>query len=504
MTKPNWCSHVDGEWVETGNRVDLIDPSTGEPFGTVDQADVALAERAIQAARRAFDDGRWSGLEPKTRQAMLAEVAQELMVRLPKIAELESMNAGITMRVAPAFHVGMGGMHLTGYADAANRNFVTPLESPAPPMPPSMNFVVREPIGVTAGIVPWNAPLLMAIWKIGPALAMGNTVVLKPAPNTPVTALELARIIRESRIPDGVVNVLTGGADVGHALAASPLVDKIAFTGSTQVGKAVAESAAKTLKRVTLELGGKSANIVCADADLELAADGTVFGFLLASGQACVAGTRILVARSNYDKFVQMLLERISRIKLGPASDVATDLGPLSSAGHLNTVHQKVEKAIADGAKLLCGGQIPTEPARGYFYEPTLLEVDGNDLDVCQEEIFGPVATIMAFDDEDEAVAIANDSRFGLAGGVWTQDIARGIAISRRVHTGTMWVNDWHSLSFGAPFGGYKESGYGKELGEEGFDEFLNIKHIHVGLAQPKDRLYGVVVPPADTSVTNS
>jgi aldehyde dehydrogenase (NAD+) len=493
-----WCSHIDGKSVESGNRAELVDPSTEEHYGLVDMGDGQTAELAVQAARRAFDDGRWSELTPATRQAMMLEVVDAVMARLPQLAELESISAGITMRAAPAMHIGWGAMHLSEFANAANRSFVTALPPTESPLP-SLNYLVREPVGVTAGIVPWNAPFLMAVWKIGPALAMGNTVILKPAPNTPLTAIELAKIIAESDIPDGVVNIVTGGADVGHALAGSALVDKIGFTGSTAVGKSIMATAAGTLKRVSLELGGKSANIVCEDADLELAADGTLFGFLLSSGQGCESGTRILVARKVFGDFVERLLDRIGRMKIGPASDPATDIGPLASAQHLQSVHRHVEGGIAEGAQVLCGGRMADGFERGYFYEPTLLAVERNDLRVCQEEIFGPVATIMAFDDEDEAVAFANDSRFGLAGGVWTKDIGRGMAISRRVRTGTMWVNDWHTLSFGAPFGGIKDSGIGRELGEAGFDEYLNIKHISVALAPHEHRPYGLVVPAAQS-----
>ena len=496
MTEQIWCSHVDGKPVETGNRVSLIDPSTDEQFDLVDMGDAQTAEDAVRAARRAFDDGRRSGLDPATRQAMMLEVSNEVMTRLMPLAELESRSAGITMRAAPAMHIGWGAMHLTEFANAANRSFVTALPPNEAPFP-SMSYLVREPIGVTTGIVPWNAPFLMAVWKIGPALAMGNTVVLKPAPNTPLTALELAKIIAESNIPDGVVNIVTGRADVGHALASSPLVDKIGFTGSTAVGKSIMTAAAGTLKRVSLELGGKSANIVCADADLDLAADGTLFGFLLSSGQGCESGTRILVDRKIYGEFVELLLERIARIRVGPAADPTSDIGPLSSAAHLESVHRHVEGAIADGARVLCGARRAPGFERGCYYEPTLLAVHSNDLRVCQEEVFGPVATIMAFDTEDEAIAIANDSKYGLAGGVWTADIGRGMAISRRVRTGTMWVNDWHTLIFGAPFGGIKDSGIGKELGDAGFDEYLNVKHINVALAPHAHRPYPLVVPPA-------
>lgn len=492
-----WCSYVGGKWIDSGTAEDLVDPSTEEVFGQVIGASADVARAAVVSAREAFDDERWSGLAPATRREMLAEVAAELARRVDEVGELERLNAGITVRLAGAMHVGLASAHLTHFAEMAERaELTTPLPGGDPPFT-SMNLLVREPIGVCAAIVPWNAPLLMAVWKLGPALAMGNTVVLKPSPLTPVTALELARIIDDSDIPKGVVNVIAGGAEVGRELVGSPLVDRLAFTGSTEVGRRILEAAAPTLKRTTLELGGKSASIVLDDCDLNFAIEGALFGILVAQGQACEAGSRLLVPRAMYDDVVAGMVERLARVVVGPTSDVTSDLGPLISAGHRDSVHRHVELAQEEGAKLAFGGSPPKELDRGFFYEPTLLVGASNDMRACQEEIFGPVLAVIPYDDDADAVRIANATSYGLAGGVWTGDVGRGLTMARQIRAGTVWVNDYHALSVHAPFGGYRQSGIGRELGLEGLYSYTESKHIHVGLAPHDQRPFSIVVPPA-------
>jgi acyl-CoA reductase-like NAD-dependent aldehyde dehydrogenase len=493
----NWCSYVDGQWVDSGPVRELIDPSDEEVFGHAVDATPEVARAAIAAARKAFDDGPWRTFTPAARRSMLTEVAEELARRVGELGELERRNAGITVRLAGAMHVGLASAHLTHFAEMAEMAPVsTPLPGGEPPYT-SMNQLIREPVGVCGAIVPWNAPLLMAVWKFGPALAMGNTLVLKPAPNTPVTALELARIIDESDIPTGVVNVVTGDGAVGHELVSSPSVDRLAFTGSTSVGRRILEAAASTFKRTTLELGGKSAMIVLDDCDLRFAIEGALFGILVAQGQACEAASRLLVPRAMYDDVIAGMVDRLERVVVGPTADPTSDLGPLISAEHRDRVHGYVELAQEEGAKIAYGGRPPAGLDRGFFYEPTLIVNAHNEMRVCQEEIFGPVLVVIPYDTEDDAIRIANATPYGLAAGIWTADVGRGLNVAKHIRAGTVWVNDYHALSVHAPFGGYRQSGIGRELGLEGLWSYTESKHVHVGLAPHDQRPFSIVVPPA-------
>ncbi|HEY4643807.1 MAG TPA: aldehyde dehydrogenase family protein, partial [Bacteroidota bacterium] len=349
-------------------------------------------------------------------------------------------------------------------------------------------------------IIPWNFPLKMAVWKLGPALAAGNSVILKPSELTPVTAMELAGIIHEIGFPKGVVNILPGfGAEVGEELVKHPLVDKVAFTGSTAVGRLVMANASQTLKNCTLECGGKSANIVLDDADLDLAVDGAMYAIFYHSGQCCEAGTRLLLPQNLYEEFLQKLTEKTRRLKLGDPKDPATDIGPLISQKQQKRVLEYIDVGKREGAKVAFGGGVPSDTAlsKGFFVEPTLFVDVLNKMRIAQEEIFGPVLSIIRYGTVDEAVAIANDSIYGLGGGVWSRDKEKATMVARRIRAGTVWVNEWHLISEKAPFGGYKQSGVGREFGIEGLKEYTEAKHLHIDEVGSREKKfwYDTVVP---------
>ena len=353
------------------------------------------------------------------------------------------------------------------------------------PFPASENTVRYEPMGVCTGIIPWNFPFIMASWKIAPAIAAGNTSVIKPATFTPLTALKLAELIEEADLPPGVVNILAGpGGTVGEELAGSPLVDKTAFTGSTEVGRRIMQLASATVKPVTLELGGKSANIVLDDADLDQAAAGVLWGTFMHGGQVCESGTRALVQRGIYDEFVSMLADRAGKIVLGNPLDFATDLGPLVHRSQVETVERYVALGRDEVGEPITGGAKPEGLPDGLdtecYFQPTIFADVDNSAKIAQEEIFGPVLSVIPFDTEDEAVAIANDSIYGLAGGVQSGDLDRAKAVAARMRTGTVWINDYHLIDPQRPFGGYKQSGIGRELGTFGYDAYRQVKHVHV------------------------
>jgi aldehyde dehydrogenase (NAD+) len=478
---------IDGKLADaaTGETFDSIDPSTGVSFATVAQGGQEDADAALRAARTAFDEGGWPRMKGRDRAAALLKVADLVKQNAGALAELEARDAGHTIRMAKGADIGMVISTFRVFAElAAKEND----ETPQPRSPGSTNWVRHEPIGVCVAITPWNFPIQMAAWKIAPAIAAGNTVVIKPASYTPLTTLEIGRLCLEAGLPEGVVNVVSGpGAGAGEALVTSPLADKVAFTGSTEVGRRIMQLASGTLKKCTLELGGKSAQIVLDDVDLDHAVDGALWGAFFHNGQVCSAGTRLLVQRSIFDDFVAELAKRAGVLTTGPAMEPTSDVGPIVSKTQLETVERYVAIGREEGADVLVGGERATVEGHegGWYFRPTILGGVSNSMKVAQEEIFGPVLVAMPFEDDADAVRIANDSIYGLAGGVWSSDTARAVKVAEGMRTGTVWINDWHMINPRYPFGGYKQSGIGREHGEIGFDEYREVKHIHVDLGGP-------------------
>jgi aldehyde dehydrogenase (NAD+) len=485
--------YIDGAFVdaESGETRPTINPSNEEPIALVPVAARADARRAIVSARKAFDSQAWSGLAVKERARILLRMVEKLKERQDDLARLESADSGATIRKTSMMDIPIGIEHFRQLVELGER---VPTYEPLPwnDMPAvSWNFVNREPIGVCVGIIPWNFPFMMAVWKIAPALIMGNTLVLKPASDTPLTALEIARCAAECGLPPGVLNVVTGpGEAVGEELCTNPMVDKVAFTGSTETGRRVMKLAADTIKKVTLELGGKSPTIICDDADLSVAVDGTLFGTFFHAGQVCESGTRCFVPDSLYDRFMEGLLERVTHIRLGDTADYETTMGPVVSAAQHRRVVGYIEKGKQEGARLACGGGRPAHLQKGWFVEPTIFGEVPNSATIAREEIFGPVLSVIRYGSLEDAVEMANDSIYGLGGAVFSRDIPKAIAVAKRLRTGTVWVNDYHLLNALAPFGGYKQSGVGRELGPHGLLEFTQVKHIHVDLALPRSQKF--------------
>jgi (Z)-2-((N-methylformamido)methylene)-5-hydroxybutyrolactone dehydrogenase len=474
---------IGGQWVDakSGEARETIDPFRGEPWATAPSGGPDDVDRAVAAARSALEDGPWATMSGKERGRLMRRLADLIRRDAEHLARTETRDNGKLLRemlgqlqIIPDWYD-----YFAGAADKIQGD-VIPTDKP--------NFLVytlREPVGVVAAIVPWNSPLLLTAFKLAPALAAGCTFILKPASVTPASSLEFAKLVVEAGFPDGVVNVITGdSASVGKRLAAHPGVDKVAFTGSTEAGIDVAKGASSHVARVSLELGGKSPNIVFADADLEAAVNGAVAGIFAATGQTCLAGSRVLVQRAVVDEFTDRLSNRARTIKLGDPMLPETEMGPVAFQEHLTRVLDFVSDAKEEGATVVAGGGRPTDPelANGYFVEPTVLTGVSNDMRVAQQEIFGPVASVIPFDTEDEAVALANDVEYGLAAGVWTRDVGRAHRLAARIRAGTVWINAYRTLSFSVPFGGYKMSGFGRENGLEAIREYTQVKSVWVEL----------------------
>ncbi|HYW09212.1 MAG TPA: betaine-aldehyde dehydrogenase [Longimicrobium sp.] len=474
--------YIGGEWQDaaSGATFETINPSTAERLTDVAAADRDDVDRAVAAARATFESGAWSGMDGRARGRVLYKIADGLEARADELARMEAMDNGKPVREARMIDIKESIDCFRYYAGWADK-----IEGEVIPVPgPYLNYTRREPIGVCGAIIPWNYPLQMAAWKVAPALACGNTMVLKPAEQTPLTALELARVAGEAGLPAGVLNVIPGfGHTAGAALVAHPDVDKIAFTGSTEVGKIIQREAAGSLKRVSLELGGKSPNIVLADADLDAAVKGAAMAIFYNAGQACTAGSRLLVEESIRDEFVAKLLQRTSGMKAGDPLDPKTRLGPLVSEEQMERVLGYVQKGKDEGAELLSGGErVEVNGMRGYFLNPTIFDRVTPEMTIAREEIFGPVLGITTFKDMDEAIEIANSSIYGLAAAVWTRDIGKAHRAAHRLRAGTVWINTYHNLDTASPFGGYKQSGYGRELGKHALDLYTQVKSVWVSL----------------------
>ncbi len=471
--------HINGEWVEgvRGSYFPVYNPSTEEIMAEVPDADAQDVDRAVGAARAAFDSGAWPQTTAQDRGRILWRLAERVRKESAMLAELESSNCGKPIAEAE-FDVADVATCFEYYGGLATKvmGHVNPVPDNA------LSLSLREPVGVAGQIIPWNYPLLMAAWKLAPALAAGCTCVLKPAEQTPLTVLEMAHWFADVGFPPGVVNIVTGfGESAGAPLVQHPDVNKIAFTGSVVVGKQIVKMAAETVKRVTLELGGKSPNIFFADADFEAAIDGALFGVFINQGEVCSAGSRILVERAIYSRFVEAMTEKAKRIKLGPPLERETKMGPLVSKEQYERVRSYQEVGKKEG-KLAIGGSRPGNLERGYYVEPTIFYDVDNSARIAREEIFGPVATVIPFDNEAEALRTANDTPYGLAAAVWSRDIFKAFRMVKALRAGVVWVNHMQPTYVEAPWGGYKQSGFGRELGPWGIEEYLETKQVHINL----------------------
>ena len=476
---------INGQWEDaaSGRSFESINPAKGEVWATAPEGDAADVDRAVMAARAAFESGPWGSITPTERGHLIRRLGDLVKENIDYLAELETLDNGKAIRETGGVEMPAIANWYYYFAGLADK-----IQGETIPLGNSMlNYTLREPVGVVGAIVPWNSPLLMIAFKLAPALAAGNTVVLKPAEQTPVTALEFAKLVERAGFPPGVVNVVTGfGETAGAALVKHPEVDKIAFTGETVTGQIIAREAAATLKHVSFELGGKSPHIVFADADMDNALIGAASGVFVAAGQTCVAGSRLFVQRRIYDEFLTKLSERAKRIRVGDPLLRETQMGSQTSEEQVQKIMSYVDIGKEEGATLLAGGGPPEDPALsgGYFFTPTVFGDVENGMRIAQEEIFGPVIAAGVFDDEDELIAKANGVRYGLAGGVWTQDIRRAHRVARRIKAGTVWVNCYRRLHWASPFGGYKMSGYGRENGLEVMSLYTQVKSVWVDLAE--------------------
>jgi phenylacetaldehyde dehydrogenase len=478
---------INGDWVDSasGETLDVYNPASGDVIAHVPAGNQEDIDRAVKAARQSFETRRWTGMTPSERGRIIWKIGDLILDHLEELAQLESLDNGKPISVARVADVPLSAdmfHYMAGWATKIEGDTIS-ISVPYAPGAQYHAYTVKEPVGVVGQIIPWNFPLLMAAWKLAPALACGCTIVLKPAEETPLSALRLGELIQEAGVPDGVVNIVTGlGQAAGAPLAAHPDVDKIAFTGSTEVGRLIVKAAeSSNLKKVSLELGGKSPNIVLADADLETAIAGAANSIFFNHGQCCAAGSRLFVQEKVFDKVAEGVSEVASKMKLGPGLDPSTEMGPLVSSDQVERVTGYLEAGVSEGARALTGGKRRGD--KGYFVEPTVFVDTKPEMKICAEEIFGPVVTATPFKDMDDAlVAAANNTVYGLASGIWTKDVSKAHMLASKLKAGTVWINCYNIFDAALPFGGYKQSGWGREMGHEVLKNYLETKSVCINL----------------------
>jgi acyl-CoA reductase-like NAD-dependent aldehyde dehydrogenase len=472
---------IGGEWVQGSKTFETTNPATGEVLTEVVEATPREVDLAVAAARQAFDDPKsaWRKMSASERGRLLWRLADLIEKNIDELAELETLDNGKPIFESRQVDIPMVVDVFRYYAGCATKihgETVNTFET-------AFTYTLREPVGVVGAIVAWNFPLLLASWKLAPALACGNTVVFKPAEQTPLTALRFGELAMEAGLPPGVLNIVTGGPETGKALVQHPGVDKIAFTGSTAVGKEIMRSSADTLKRVTLELGGKSPNIVFADSDIDSAVKGAINGIFYGKGEVCCAGSRLFVESKVQDEFMEKLVGRAKKIQPGDPLDPKTRLGAIVSEQQMNTVLGYIEAGKREGAQLVTGGnRVNVGNGQGFFIEPTIFGGVSNDMKIAQEEIFGPVLATLTFDDIDQVAEVANQNPYGLAAAIWTRDIKKAHGLSRRLRAGTVWINTYGLMDAALPFGGFKQSGFGRELGMHALQHYTEVKAVWVNL----------------------
>ncbi len=472
---------IDAQWIDAAKTFDTINPATGEVLTQIAEASAQDVDLAVQAARRAFEDrtGPWRKLSASERGRLIWRLADLVEKNIDEFAELETLDNGKPIFESRYVDIPMVIdvlRYYAGWATKIHGETVNTFET-------AFTYTLREPVGVVGLIIPWNFPLLLASWKLGPALACGCTVVLKPAEQTSLTTLRLGELAVEAGFPAGVINIVTGGPETGKAIVAHPGIDKIAFTGSTAVGREIMRGAADTLKRVTLELGGKSPNIVFADSDIDNAVKGAINGIFYGKGEVCNAGSRLFLENKVKDEFLEKLIGRASKMRPADPLDPKTRMGAIISQEQMHTVLGYIDTGKKEGAKLIAGGnRVSVDGSRGFFIEPTIFGDVKNDMKIAQEEIFGPVLATLTFDDIDQVIALANQNQYGLAAAVWTRDVKKAHAVSRQLRAGTVWINTYGLMDAALPFGGYKSSGFGRELGENALEHYTEVKTVWLSM----------------------